>query len=171
MLRQLMRPCDVISPDIPIDPTQALEMLNDICIAESPDLIVGLSWGGFLAQKLRGRRKVLVNPDFHVSALMRSRIGVMDYLSPRRDGEKSFNIDEALCQAYERLEYTQFDGLDEAERAITLGIFADADELVHCGPEFSGHYPGRAISYHGGHLPTYPEMKFQIIPAIREFSK
>ena len=169
MLRQLLRPCELVAPDLPIDPHEALEQLGDICATTDPDLVVGLSWGGFLAQKLRGRRKALVNPDLHPSDLLRTKIGEVQYLSPRRDGALSFTVNEALCRRYEALEAVQFDGLDDDERALTLGLFAEGDELVRCGAEFGLHYPGRGINYPGGHLPTYRDMKFNIVPALREF--
>ena len=135
----------------------------------NPDLVVGLSWGGFLSQKLRGRRKVLVNPEFHISRLMRLIMGTVEYLSPRRDGALSFEITEEDCHAYRALEAVQFDGPDAAERSLTLGLFADSDKLAHCGDEFAVHYPGMDVSYPGVHLPTYPEMKLHIVPAIRGF--
>ena len=169
MLRQLMRPCEVISPDVPIGAQEALGMLEDICAKESPDLVVGLSWGGFLAQKLRGRSKVLVNPDLHISRLMRYISGEVKYLSPRADGAQSFVIDDSVCEAYRTLEQVQYDGLDDAERSLTLGLFAEDDQLVHCHDEFVQYYPGRAKKYPGGHLPTYPDMKFHIVPAIEAF--
>lgn len=205
-LRILFKPCDVIAPDVPIDPAEALALLRNICLREAPDLIVGLSLGGFWAQKLRGYRKVLINPDLHPSRLMRTMIGEVKYLSPRKDGAQSFLLTEAICDAYEALEAVQFDGLDAAadgapdaeggtgsiqggtlnaaagdtgslpggtlnaaagdtgrlpgdERLLTQGFFADADELVHCGDEFSVHYPGRAVIYKGGHLPNIKELR------------
>ena len=169
MLRQLMRPCEVISPDLPIKAAEALKLLEDICAKESPDLVVGLSWGGFLAQKLRGRRKVLVNPDLHVSRLMRYMCGEVKYLSPRADGAQSFILDDAVCVEYKALEQVQYDSLNDTERSLTLGLFAEGDQLVHCHDEFALHYPARAIKYPGGHLPTYPEMKVHIVPTIKAF--
>ncbi len=73
-LRILLR-CEVLAPDLPIEPDRVEALLADICLTEHPDLVVGLSWGGFWAQKLRGLKKVLVNPDFHVSRLMRTKLG------------------------------------------------------------------------------------------------
>lgn len=165
-LRILLKPCEVIAPDVPIDPSEALALLRGICDREQPDLVVGLSLGGFWAQKLRGCRKMLVNPDFHVSELMRTKIGEMQYLSPRADGSLSFAITPEICDAYERLEAVQFDGLTPEEIALTRGMFADADELVRCGPEFDLHYPGMGVSYPGGHLPTFPELKQHLLPLI-----
>ena len=164
-LRTLLRPCTVISPDVPPEPYEALEMLEGICREEKPDLIVGLSLGGFWAQKLRGYRKILINPDFHVDRLLRTMTGEVRYLSPRLDGAVSFTVTEDMCDAYEALAETEFDGLDETEISLTDGFFADEDELVHCGDEFESHYPGKGHTYPGKHLPTFPEIKFHILPA------
>ena len=168
-LRILLKPCEVIAPDIPIEPEAALALLERVCTEADPDLVVGLSLGGFWAQKLRGRRKILVNPDFHVSRLLRTMVGEVQYLSPREDGAKSFQVTEALCDAYEALERTQFDALTPEEITLTAGMFADADELVHCGPEFEAHYPGRGIVYPGRHLPVFPELKRWLVPLVRDW--
>ena len=165
-LRILLKGSEVIAPDVPIEPSDALAMLERICSSERPELIVGHSLGGFWAQKLRGFRKVLVNPDFHVSRLLRSKIGVMEYLSPRRDGALSFEITEEICQGYEALEAVQFEGLDNSEVALTTGLFADHDEMVDCFDEFNSHYPCRGHRYPGTHLPNYPQIKQYFLPVI-----
>ena len=154
---------DVIAPDVPFDPDQALALLRILCETEKPDLVIGLSWGGFLAQQLRGVRKALINPDLHVARLLRTHIGPMEYLSPRRDGAPSFTITPELCDRYEALEAGQFD--DDAPE-LTLGLFATEDELVHCYGEFAARYPGRAKQYPGKHLPTFPEVKKYLAPAL-----
>lgn len=162
-LRILMRPCTVIAPDVPINASEALSLLKDICDKESPDLIVGLSLGGFWAQKLRGYKKILINPDFHVSRLMRTMLGEVSYLSPRKDGSRSFFLTEEICDSYKKLEEVEFDGLEEDETSITLGMFADHDEMVDCYDEFQEKY-GTGIRYPGAHLPTFPEIKKYLLP-------
>ena len=163
-LRILLKPCSVISPDVPIEPREALAMLQGIADNERPDLVVGLSLGGFWAQQLRGVRKILINPEFHPSAFLRAKSGEMKYLSPRRDGAQSFFITEEICRGYEELEINEFDGVDEAEIRRTYALFADNDELVHCSGIFEEHYPGRGVSYPGGHLPTFPQIKAHLLP-------
>ena len=167
-LRIILKPCEVIAPDVPIEPEKAFPMLLDMCGREDPDLVVGLSLGGFWAQKLRGRRKILVNPDLHVSNFLRAHMGVNEYLSPRADGALTFEVTPQICDAYEAIERTEFDGLDEAEISLTTGMFADSDELIHCGPEFERRYPGRGIIYPGKHLPIFPELKNYLAPVARE---
>lgn len=166
-LRILLKPCEVIAPDVPIEPAAALALLERVCAEQDPDLVVGLSLGGFWAQKLRGRRKILVNPAFHPSLVLRTMIGEVKYLSPRCDGAESFLLTEEICRGYEALERTEFDGLDAQERTLTVGMFADADEMVRCGDEFEEHYPGQRVDYPGRHLPVFPELKAYLVPLVR----
>ena len=165
-LRILLRPCDVIAPDIPIEPQAALDLLQEICRQEAPDLVVGLSLGGFWAQQLRGFRKILINPDFHVSDLMRSHLGTNQYLSPRRDGALSFDITQEICEGYAALEQRQFEGITPEEIVRTRGMFADHDTIVNEWDTFEAHYPGRAVHYPGEHLPTFPEIKHFLLPLV-----
>jgi len=164
MLRQLLRPAEVVAPDLPIDPDLAIPILETFNREEKPDLVVGLSWGGFLALRLEAVKTVVINPDLDISVLLRQHIGPMEYLSPRRDGELSFLITEEICQKYEVLEKGSLNA-----GIKVLGCFGEQDTLVHCADKFESIFPGRAFRYPGGHLPTYPEMKFHIIPAIRRF--
>ncbi len=165
-LRILLKGSEVIAPDVPIEPRKALGLLEGICRDCQPDLIVGLSLGGFWAQKLRCYRKILVNPDFHISRLLRAMTGEREYLSPRRDGATTFTVTDALCDEYARLEDIEFDGITAEEVALTTGMFADRDEMVNCKDEFERFYPGRSYSYPGTHLPNYPEIKKYILPVI-----
>ncbi len=165
-LRILIKGSEVISPDVPIEPDEALDLLEGICRDEDPDLVVGLSLGGFWAQKLRGRRKILINPDFHISALLESMMGEVKYLSPRADGAEYFSITQGICDGYRKLEEGQFKDVGPEEAALTTGIFADRDEMVDCRPEFELHYPGRSHVYPGTHLPDYPLTKRYILPVI-----
>ncbi|MCQ2184256.1 MAG: hypothetical protein MJY62_02470 [Bacteroidales bacterium] len=165
-LRSILRPCEVISLDVPIEPEEALKMLRSICERETPDLIVGLSLGGFWAQKLRGYRKILINPEFNISGYLRGWIGPVRYLSPRRDGAEIFFVTEDICKGYEIIQQSQFENITPEEVALTKGMFASGDTLVHCRDIFSAHYPGRAVDYPGEHLPTFPELKKYLVPLV-----
>ncbi len=160
MLRMTLK-AEVVAPDLPIEPAEALELLRQLCETERPDLVVGLSWGGFLVHRLQGIRRALINPDLHVSRLMRTKIGSVTYLSPRKDGTTAFEITPTLCDRYEALE-----GFVEPVPGTLLGLFANRDELVRCGEEFASLYPGHAKEYPGKHLPTFPEVKKFIAPAL-----
>lgn len=166
-LRILLKGSEVIAPDVPVEPGEARALLERICREEDPDFVVGHSMGGFWAQMLRGRRRLLVNPDFHVSELMRTMEGEVEYLSPRRDGARSFFITESLCDEYAALEATEFEGITQEEQGLVTGLFADRDEMVDCFDEFELHYPGRGRRYPGTHLPNYPQIKQYFLPVIQ----
>ena len=95
-------------------------------------------------------------------------VGEQPYLSPRRDGETTFTVTTDICDRYEALEQTQFDALTDDERAMTYGLFADHDEIVHCHDEFLLHYPDTTRWYPGKHLPTFPEVKAHLLPVAKE---
>ena len=168
-LRILVKGAEVLAPDVPPEPDKALTFLQSLCLEYRPDLIVGHSLGGFWAQKLRGWRKALVNPTFHIAEFLRELPSEMKYLSPREDGAVSFFITEEMCRGYEMLEETEYDGLDQKEKDLTIAFFADSDETVRQGPEFALRYGKPGISYPGKHQPVFPEMKQYIVPAIKEF--
>lgn len=167
-LRMLLKPAFVIAPDVPIAPSEALLQLRSLCAEECPDLVVGLSLGGFWAQFLHGIPRIMINPDLHPSKLLSQKKGEMKYLSPRRDGSESFMIDGSICEGYRMLEDKEFEGLGPDEVRMVYGMFASDDELVRCSEEFALHYPGRAVEYPGTHLPTYPEIKKHLIPLAKE---
>ena len=81
-LRALLPECEVLSPDLPIAPDKAYDMLCRLCNEEQPRLLIGTSMGGMFAQQVRGYRKILVNPAFHVSAFMRTQLGIREFLNP-----------------------------------------------------------------------------------------
>ena len=150
-MADMLRPAGVVAPDLPIDPDRALSALTDIYSTEKPDLVVGLSWGGFLALRLNAERTVVINPDLDISVLLRQHIGPMEYLSPRHNGERSFLITEEICRKYEALETSAIN----PDRAV-LGCFGEQDTLVHCADKFESIFPGRAFRYPGGSVPSRP---------------
>lgn len=164
-------PDDVIfSPDLPIEPQEALTMLQELVVREKINLVVGTSMGGMFAQKLRGCNKILVNPSFHVSHSMRKKLGINEFFSPRTDGATHYEITKELCDRYEALERTQFDNLTDEERAITVGLFGAADDVINCSEEFKNHYT-QFSSFNGGHRLTENDIKFTLLDEIERFRK
>lgn len=96
--------CRFISPDLPLNPYEAIALLKRIVAEEKIDVVVGTSMGGMFAQKLRGVPKVLVNPSFHVSESMRRRIGTVPFFKRRKDGATEFEVTTELCDDYKYVE-------------------------------------------------------------------
>ena len=152
-------PDDIIfSPDVPVEPQEALTMLQKLVERESVDLVIGTSMGGMFAQKLRGYKKILVNPSFHVSRSMRGKLGINEFFSPRADGATHYEITEELCDRYEAMENGQFDNLTEEEREITLGLFGTSDDVINCSEEYKQHYT-HFSQFNGGHRLTENDIK------------
>ena len=131
-------------------------------------MIVKVEWGGMFAQRLRGYNKILVNPSFHVSRLMRSKLGINKFLSARTDGATHYEITTKLCDRYEELERTQFEGITDAEREITLGLFGIADDVVNCMDEYQQHYT-RCKRFYGGHRLSEDNIKFTLLYDIEKY--
>lgn len=153
-LRQLG--ADVISPDIPLEPLKAISLLQELANMEVPDIIVGTSMGGMLAQKIYGYPKVLVNPAFHVSTILRSMIGTNRFFHRRDDGATTFEVTTDLCDEYERIEAVQFNNIPKEEKQYTVALFGTKDDVLNWEQvlaEYLKHYNFYSL-FDGGHRLT-----------------
>ena len=81
---------EVLTPDLPMHPKEAIEFIRGLIECEKPDLLVGNSCGSFYAQMLAsttGIPALLGNPHFQMTEFLRQRIGDHQYKSPRKDGK------------------------------------------------------------------------------------
>lgn len=143
-LRMLMPNCMVISPDIPLQPAAAMDLLHQICDTEKPDLIIGTSMGGMYAEMLYGFDRILVNPAFNIGETMTEHhmLGKQQWLNPRQDGEKEFYVTKDLVKEFKALnDKYSFSQIDEKERRERVfGLFGIHDPVVHTFDIFSAHY-------------------------------
>lgn len=166
-LRQFLPAYEVLSPDLPVDPYKALTMLQELCRQEQPKLILGTSMGGMFAQQLRGYKKILINPAFHVSEFMRTQMGVHDFLNPRQNGEVSYTITSALCDAYQMVESRQFAGISDFDRENTYALFGTKDMLVQGYGEYTSYYKNAAW-FEGEHRLTVCDVESVVVPLIKQ---
>ena len=87
LLKTILPKAEVIAPDLPLPPFEAIELLHEVCRSESPDLIIGSSMGGMMAEQLHGYYRILVNPAFQMGDTMGSHgmIGKLTFQNPRTD--------------------------------------------------------------------------------------
>ena len=164
---------EVITPDVPMHPKEAISFIRDLIEKEKPDLLVGNSCGSFYAQMLataQGIPALLGNPYFKMTEFLRERIGKHQYKSPRKDGKQGFTIDEALIEEFAEVEATQFDSCNPRYKDRIWGIFGEQDTLAHFEPLFLEHYD-RSFHFPGGHTPTTEEVCTWYVPLAEQMLK
>lgn len=117
----------VLTPDLPMNPYEAVVFIRALCDKEKPDLLVGNSCGSFYAQMIApviGIPALLGNPHFQMTEFLRPRVGAHQYKSPRKNGKQDFIIDEQLISAFAEMEEHQFDNT----RSMVGNMFGDSLE-------------------------------------------
>ncbi len=159
---------EVLTPDLPMHPEEAVRFIRELCKNERPDVLVGNSCGSFYAQMIApalGIPALLGNPHFQMTEFLKPRIGAHQYKSPRKNGIQDFVIDEQLIRDFAEMQQHQFDGCTPYGKEHIWGIFGEQDTLAHFEPLFLEHY---THSYHfpGGHTPTEEEVRTWYVPLI-----
>ncbi len=156
---------EVLTPDLPMHPKEALCFIRELIDRDKPDLLIGNSCGSFYAQMLApvaGIPALLGNPHFQMTEFLKPRIGAHQYKSPRKDGNQDFIIDEALIEEFAELEAIQFNS-NPCNKDRIWGLFGEHDTLAHFEPLFLEHY-ARSFHFPGGHTPTAEEVRTWYVP-------
>lgn len=169
-LRRHLIDCEVIAPDLPVDPFEALELLRAMVQNESPEIVIGTSMGGMYVQQLRGVPRIVVNPSFELSrSLLFGKMGRNKYMSKRKDGATEFRIDKNVVERFKLMEKTQFDGIDEQDKRLVVGLFGDKDPIVHFQPLMAELYgEERCRWFSGEHRLNDEVVKKVLLPLLRE---
>ena len=161
---------EVITPDLPMHPKEAIGFIRELIEIEKPDILVGNSCGSFYAQMLApivGIPALLGNPYFKMTEFLRPRIGKHQYKSPRKDGKQDFSIDESLIEEFAEVEAMQFDSCNPRCKDRIWGLFGEQDTLAHFEPLFLEHYD-RSFHFPGGHTPTAEEVRTWYVPLVEK---
>lgn len=176
-LRALFPDDNIIAPDLPVNPNEAMLLIRDTLQKMSIDntIVIGSSMGAMFAHQQTSYCRILINPAFHVSRLLMEHIGKsLPFLSPRLDGIREFSVTEELCSLYEQMESRRFDferyDYNHHTAKYVIGLFGLQDNIVNCKDEFINNFdiPDYAFyhEYNGGHRLTYTEIENVLKPAI-----
>lgn len=157
---------EVLTPDLPMHPKEAIEFIRDLIDREKPDLLVGNSCGSFYAQMVApivGIPALLGNPHFQMTEFLKQRVGEHQYKSPRKDGKQNIVIDEVLIEEFAEMEAIQFDRCNPDFNDHIWGLFGEQDTLAHFEPLFLQHY-NRSFHFPGGHTPMAEEVRTWYVP-------
>ena len=159
---------EVMTPDLPLHPKEALVFVRELCKQEHPDMLIGNSNGAFLAHILATELQIpalLGNPHLKMSEFVCARIGENHYKSPRMDGEQEFVIEPSLVDEFTELEAQQWDNWNPSMRKLCVGLFGEKDTLAHFEPEIRKHYDG-IYHFPGNHTPNEAEARVWHMPLI-----
>ena len=168
-LRILFPNAEVIAPDLPVSPLEAMKLLHDICDTEKPDLIIGTSMGGFYAEQLYGFDRILVNPAFQIGETLKKLhgMGKQQWLNPRKDGATEFWVTQDIVDEFKEVMAQSFSKIDVEERRNRVyGLFGDKDPVVHTYGLFSAHYIN-AIYFDGEHRLNESVLQNSVVQVIR----
>ena len=156
----------VLSPDVPVEPLRAIAFLHDYVQEHKPDLIVATSMGAMYAEQLRGIRRILVNPSFHMARLLTFRgMGRQEFRNKREDGAKDFKVDKQMIAEFKEVEKQSFQGITPEEKQMVWGLFGTRDKNVNCQPDFRKHYGTAQMSlFEGEHYLNGEVLGKVIIP-------
>ena len=157
---------EVITPDLPMHPKEAVRFISELIAVNRPDLLIGNSCGAFYAQMVApvaGVPALLGNPYFRMTEFLKQRIGEHQYKSLRKDGKQNFVIDEALIEEFAEMEAIQFDNYNPELQDRIWGLFGEQDTLAHFEPLFLEHY-NHSFHFPGGHTPTADEVRTWYVP-------
>lgn len=160
----------VLSPDIPVSPLQAQQMLSDLVQTEQPDIIVATSMGAMYAEQLRGIPRILVNPSFHMARLLTFRgLGRREFRNKRQDGATDFKVDKPLISEFQQVEKCSFQGITPQEKQLVWGLFGTQDKLVNCQADFKKNYgTGQMRLFEGEHFLNDKVLSRVVLPLVEQ---
>ena len=139
-LAKKMPEYNVIAPDIPIDPEEALPFLKNYCANNQADLIIGTSMGGMYAMQLTDYPRICVNPALHMSRLSDVlMVGTFERFQPTADGMTLFTITEEVIQHFQEMEQHMFDDINSENQSLCWGFFADGGLSPHLRQPGAAH--------------------------------
>jgi predicted esterase YcpF (UPF0227 family) len=160
----------VLSPDIPVSPLQAQQMLSDFVQTEQPDIIVATSMGAMYAEQLKGFPRILVNPSFHMARLLTFRgLGRREFRNKRQDGAMDFKVDKQLISEFQQVEKNSFQAITPQEKKLVWGLFGTQDKLVNCQADFKKNYgPEQMKLFEGEHFLNDKVLSHVVLPLIEQ---
>ena len=164
---------EVISPDVPVMPTEALSLLKQMVAELQPELIIGTSMGGLYTEQMYGTPRIMVNPSFHMARhLTFQGMGRRKFLNKRQDGAREFKVDRDMIAQFREVEKTSFSGVNAEEKSLVWGFFGKNDKFVNCQPEFKKAYGTDHFRiFDGEHRLNDVVLKRDIFPLVKQILK
>lgn len=162
ILKMLMPEAEIVIPELPEDPMDALSVLKLKANKINPDLAIGVGLGGTMVQHLYGTYRILVNPIYTLSR----NIGTLSIRLP--NGEKKHTLFSPQQQAVMSLLLKkQFIYTPYGEEQYIYGLFAAKnDYLRYCETFFKQHFKYN-FHYEGEEAMTEEDWAENVMPIVR----
>lgn len=168
LLRKLLPEDEIVAPDIPVDPLEAMPYLTELCQTEQPDIILGTSMGGMYAHQMHGFKRICVNPAVNMSTMSGvMKTGEHKFFNGRKDHAKTFRITRDIIQHHNQVERMQFKNLTKEDKENVWGLFGINDKTCNTYGLFSKHYP-QCQRFEGEHQLNEKVLKKVVLPLIAE---
>lgn len=166
-LRTLLPGTEIIAPDLPVAPDQAMELLRGIVEEQKPAVVVGTSMGAMYSEMLCGVDRILVNPAFQLAdtILRNNGLGRQEYHNPRLDGQTSFLVTKGLIEQFRETSSHCFEHAG-SDRDRVYGLFGIHDTMVDTFGLFSSHYPN-IIRFDGEHYLNDAAILHSVLPVLQ----
>lgn len=160
----------VIAPDLPVLPAEAMPFLHQQVESVQPDLIVATSMGAMYAEQLRGHLRILVNPSFCMARLLTfGGMGRKPFRNTRADGAKDFKVDKEMIAQFKEVEKHSFEGITPADKQLVYGLFGEHDKRVNCQPQFLKYYGREHFAlFDGEHYLNDTVLKKSVLPLVKQ---
>ncbi|MCD8385883.1 MAG: hypothetical protein LUD17_03215 [Bacteroidales bacterium] len=163
LCEELKDEAEVIAPDLPLHPKDALAEIAKEIERWSPDLIVGSSCGGYYAMPFITKKikAILINPQKTMVPFLEQRIGVREYKSPRKDKHQSYEVTHALIEEFKNLEMPDSRSVPQDSVYVLLG---SNDPLRQWRNEDFDHL----IPFPGSHTMAPAQVRTHLAPLCRQ---
>ncbi len=161
---------EVISPDVPVMPLEAMQMLRELVETERPNLIIATSMGALYTEQLRGIQRILVNPSFDmVRSLTFGGLGRREFFNKRADGAKEFKVDKEMIEQFRQVQKDTYRGIDAREKQLVWGLFGNQDKVVNFQESFKKAYgKEHFIVFDGEHRLNGQVLKTTVMPLVHQ---
>ncbi len=178
-LRELLPEAEIVAPELPIRPLEAVKFIDENFWEKDFDLVIGTSLGGFYAQTMYLQKKILVNPAMYADEDILKAIGygTQKFLCSRSDGAEEYIIDETFIaelkdireRIYKNRDALHHEKLDVNECNSTYALFGTNDTLVSHYDDFCRWYiPDHARTFAGGHRLEPEEIRNVLLPLVKK---
>ena len=150
ILRRILPDDEIIAPDIPIEPLEALPYLKQYCEEQQPDIILGTSMGGMFAG-------------------VTAKLDLSGWNIPRDDllCNQEFKVTRELIQHHNQIERQQFKNITDDDCEKCFGLFGINDPVVKTYDLFHKYYPN-AQRFEGEHRLNEKVLRKVVLPLIEK---